>query len=77
MADRTMGQSQRPTQSRQSSQPPAPVVAVHAIGAAPECPAALDTPIPDGSYPADVEVIDGLSDLSVPVEYDSFAVWTR
>ena len=77
MADRTMGQSQRPTQSRQSSQPPAPVMAVHAIRVMSECPAALDTPIPDYSYPANVEILDGLFDQAVPMEYDSIAVWTR
>ena len=75
MADRTMGQSQRPTQSRQSSQPPAPVMAVHTIRAVSECPAALDTPVSDCSYPADVEILDGLFDLSAPVEYNSIAVW--
>ena len=44
-------------------------MAVHAIRAAPGCPAALDAPVSDCRYPADVEILDGLFGLSAPVEY--------
>ena len=76
MRSRTQRQTQRPAQCRKPPQSQTLIVVVHTLRVVSERPVAVGAAVSERIHFTDVEIPDGLCDLSVSMQEDAAAVWT-